>query len=140
MTRFGEIWPVWQNFISLWQIVGDLLLIWLNVEPTLANLLHYWAHFYHYHKFKNNLAIWSHWSMATNLKIILPFGHTGKVHQLRCTLLYGYDWFIIWSTAVAIKLFKIIGTYFDLGRGCGWQSGSFQYWRSAVKICHWHNF
>ena len=57
--------------------------------------------------------------MTTNLKIILPFGHTGKVHQLRCTLLYGYDWFIIWSTAVAIKLFKIIATYIELGRGCG---------------------
>ena len=43
VTRFGEILPLWQNFTS--QIFESLFLIWQSVEPTLANLVHYWANF-----------------------------------------------------------------------------------------------
>ena len=43
VTRLGEISPLWQKFTSLWQIFDCLFLIWLNAEPTLANLWHYWA-------------------------------------------------------------------------------------------------
>ena len=41
VTRFGEISPLWQNFTSLREILDGLFLIWQNVEPSLANLLHY---------------------------------------------------------------------------------------------------
>ena len=43
VTRFGDISPLWQNFTYLWQNVDSLFLIWQNDEPTLANLVHYWA-------------------------------------------------------------------------------------------------
>ena len=39
VTRFGEIWPLRQNF------EGFFLTIWQNIKPTLTNLLHYWANF-----------------------------------------------------------------------------------------------
>ena len=39
MTRFGKISAFWHNF-------DGLFLIWQNVEPTLANLLHYCADFH----------------------------------------------------------------------------------------------
>ena len=32
--------------LRLWQIFNGLFLIWQNAEPTLANLLHYWANFH----------------------------------------------------------------------------------------------
>ena len=46
VTIFGEISPLWQNFTSLWQLFGGLFLIWQNSQPTLVNLLHYWAKFH----------------------------------------------------------------------------------------------
>ena len=46
-TRFGEILILWQTFTSLWQFFDGVLLIWQNVESSLANmLLHYWANFH----------------------------------------------------------------------------------------------
>ena len=36
VTWFGEILPLWQNFINLWQIVKGLLSVWQNFEPTTA--------------------------------------------------------------------------------------------------------
>ena len=35
-----------KKFKCLWQIFDRLFLIWQNVEPTLRNLVHYWANFY----------------------------------------------------------------------------------------------
>ena len=46
VTKLCEILPLWQKFKSLWQIFEGLFLIWQNVEPTLANLLHYWGNFH----------------------------------------------------------------------------------------------
>ena len=48
VTRFGEFSPLWQKLTSLWQILDSLFLIWQNVEPTSANLVHYWVHFHCY--------------------------------------------------------------------------------------------
>ena len=45
VTRFGKILPLWQKFISIWQIWDCLFLIWKNAEHAVANLWHYWAHF-----------------------------------------------------------------------------------------------
>ena len=47
VTRFGEISPHWVKvYYSLWQFFDSFYLIWQNVEPTLANLVHHWANFY----------------------------------------------------------------------------------------------
>ena len=46
VTRFGEILFFWQNFTSLLQIFDSLFLIWQNIEPILANLLHCWGNFH----------------------------------------------------------------------------------------------
>ena len=46
VTRFGEISSFWQNFTSLLQIFDSLFLIWQNIEPILANLLHCWGNFH----------------------------------------------------------------------------------------------
>ena len=46
VTRFGENLHLLQYFTSLWQIFYGLFLIWQNVEPTLANLVNYWADFH----------------------------------------------------------------------------------------------
>ena len=43
VTRFGKILPLWQRFTSIWQFFDSLFLIWQNAEPTLANLVHFWA-------------------------------------------------------------------------------------------------
>ena len=53
VSRFGEMSPQWQNLKHLWQNFDCLFFIWQNVEPTLANVLHYWAHFHRY-KWPNN--------------------------------------------------------------------------------------
>ena len=37
---------IWLKFTSLWLIFGRSFPIWQNVEPTLANMLHYWASFH----------------------------------------------------------------------------------------------
>ena len=73
VTRFFEILPLWQNFTSLWQIVDSLFLICQNVEPTLTNLVHYWADFYCFKwpKIENNL----------------PSGHSGRALTLHCLVL-----------------------------------------------------
>ena len=44
VTRCGEISPLWQNikkFLCLY-----LFIIWQNAQPTLGNLLCFWAHFH----------------------------------------------------------------------------------------------
>ena len=46
VTRFGKISPLWQNFTSLWTNFDGSFLIWQNIKPILANLLHCWANFH----------------------------------------------------------------------------------------------
>ena len=43
VTRFCEISRLWQNIISLWQCFDGLFSIWQNCEPTLVNILCFWA-------------------------------------------------------------------------------------------------
>ena len=45
VTRFGEISPILQKVLSLWPM-DSWFLIWQNVEPSLANLVHYWPNFH----------------------------------------------------------------------------------------------
>ena len=45
VTRFGEISPILQKVLSLWPM-DSWFLIWQNVEPSLANLVHYWPSFH----------------------------------------------------------------------------------------------
>ena len=72
MTRFGEISALWQSFTNLWKIFEGLFLIQQNLEPTLANFLHYWAHF-HFCKWENIEKIWSHWPKPSSDEI--SFAH-----------------------------------------------------------------
>ena len=51
VSRFGEISPLWRNFLSLWQFFEGLFYIQQNCKPTLAN--------------------------AIGQKLIKPSGHTG---------------------------------------------------------------
>ena len=48
--HFGKMFTVYFLFgkilSQLWQFFYSLFLIWQNVEPTLPNLLHYWANFH----------------------------------------------------------------------------------------------
>ena len=43
VTRLGEILPTWIFFKSLGPFIKGLYSIWQNVQPTLANLLYFWA-------------------------------------------------------------------------------------------------
>ena len=62
VTRFGEISPLWQTFLSLWLFSDGLFSIWQTFKPTLAM----WCAFGQFfivvngQKMKHNLAIWSH--------------------------------------------------------------------------------
>ena len=46
VTRFGEISPLWQEKLSLWQYLEGLLSLWQNFEPTLVNVYASGAIFY----------------------------------------------------------------------------------------------
>ena len=45
VTRFGEISPLWQNFMNLCQMVEGIFSVWQIFEPTLAKLKCFWAAF-----------------------------------------------------------------------------------------------
>ena len=45
VTRFGEIKPIRQNILSLWQYFEGILSIWKNYETSLVFLGCYWANF-----------------------------------------------------------------------------------------------
>ena len=79
MTRFVEISPIGQDFISPWQNFKCLICIWQNFEPTLALKICYWAIFLwcKLAKFRaSDLAIWSHCSLHSQLKY-------GNIFQFR---------------------------------------------------------
>ena len=50
VSRFVKISALWPNF-------DCSFFIWQNVEPTLANLLHFWAHFHCYKRSNNGKII-----------------------------------------------------------------------------------
>ena len=45
VTRFGEISPIWQNLLSLWQYFEGIFSIWQSYETALVNLVCHWANF-----------------------------------------------------------------------------------------------
>ena len=63
MTRLGKILPLWQNLKVFRQLLKALFTIWQSFEPTLANILYFWAnlHYFKWQNIENILAIWSHW-------------------------------------------------------------------------------
>ena len=71
VTRLAEISPLWQKIKSLWQIFESLYLIWQNVEPTLANLLHYWANFH--------CCSWPNIEKQSNLLVTLDASATSRL-------------------------------------------------------------
>ena len=46
VTRFGEISPIWQNELRLWQNFDGLISNWQIFESTLAKFLCNWANFH----------------------------------------------------------------------------------------------
>ena len=58
VTRHGKISPLWQNIATLAKFKS----IWATYEPTLANILCYWANLHPYQcpNIENSLTIWSH--------------------------------------------------------------------------------
>ena len=48
MTRLGEISPLWQNLKVFEQLKKALFTIWQNFEPTLSNILCFWANLHSY--------------------------------------------------------------------------------------------
>ena len=62
VTRCGKISPLSQNFKKFWPFLEQLFSIWQNCEPTLANILYFWANFHcsQWPNIEKNTAIWSH--------------------------------------------------------------------------------
>ena len=46
VTRFGEISPLWQILLSLWQFFESLFCIWHTSKPILTNFVCHWADFH----------------------------------------------------------------------------------------------
>ena len=90
VTRFGEIPSLWQISTSLWQIGDSLFHILQNVDPILANWLHYWANVANFQILKNNLTIWSHcrqpWQGGLHhgerVRPLCPSGHLQSTRQV----------------------------------------------------------
>ena len=64
-------YQIWRNFISLWQFL-NVYLTFGKIVNLLWQLLCYWAKIQYCVKyFKNNIAIWSHWS-SLSFKWAIP--------------------------------------------------------------------
>ena len=62
VTRFGEISPLWQNFLLFWQNLDGSFCIWQSFELTLA-IFYDNSQIFIVERdqiLKDNLAIWSH--------------------------------------------------------------------------------
>ena len=46
VTRFDEIWPLWQRFKNLWQTFEGAFIVWQNYETTLAKRSCFGTNFY----------------------------------------------------------------------------------------------
>ena len=95
VTRFSEISPLRQILKSVWSILEWLFSICQNCEPTLANILYFWAIFHRskWPNFENNRAIWSHWMHTSPQHTI---GKISKCKQFmsaqshKCSMIMNY--------------------------------------------------
>ena len=74
VTRFGEISPLWQNFKSLWLFLRVYFVLGKILNPTghIFRILGKFSLFLLAQYWRNNLAIWSHWS-TTMLMLMITF-------------------------------------------------------------------
>ena len=79
VTTFGEISPLWQHILQLWQNWDGLVSIWQNFEPTLAKVVCYWAKF-HCCKWPKIIQLSSH--LVTLLP--RPWGAFPEANATRC--------------------------------------------------------
>ena len=97
MSEWRQGDQIWQNFATLAKLYKSLanflqfFLIWQNVKPTLANLVHHWAIFIvaNGQILKNNLTVWSHYLSFTfqRRKLILCQLFSGPMESISIFLL-----------------------------------------------------